>query len=57
MEGSYRPNDVQIAYSCFVIQTIQVIMSLETLRMIYFAHIHSIISYGIIFGRNQPYSD
>jgi len=32
-------------------------MSLETLRMVYFAYIHSIISYGIILGGNQPYSD
>jgi len=32
-------------------------MSLETLRMVYFAYIHSIISYGIIFGGNKPYSD
>jgi len=41
----------------FVIRTIQAIMSLETLRMVYFAYIHSIISYGIIFGGNQLYSD
>jgi len=34
---------------CFVIQTIQAIMSPETLRMVYFAYIHSIMSYGIIF--------
>ena len=32
-------------------------MSLETLRMVYFAYIHSIISHGIIFEGNQPYSD
>ena len=32
-------------------------MSLETLRMVYFAYIHTVISYGIIFGGNQPYSD
>jgi len=32
-------------------------MSLEILRMVYFAYIHSIISYGIILGGNQPYSD
>jgi len=32
-------------------------MSLETLRMVYFAYIHSVISYGIDFGGNQPYSD
>ena len=43
--------------ACFVIRTIQATMSLETLRMVYFAYIHSIISYGIIFGGNQPYSD
>jgi len=43
--------------ACFVIRTIKVIMSLETLRMVYFAYIHSIISCGIIFWVNQPYSD
>jgi len=43
--------------ACFVIQTIQAIMSLETLRMVYFVYIHSIISYRIIFWGNQPYSD
>jgi len=32
-------------------------MSLETLRTVYFAYTHSIISYGIIFGENQTYSD
>ena len=43
--------------ACFVIRTIQAIMSPETLRMVYFAYIHSVMSYGIIFGGNQPYSD
>jgi len=43
--------------SCFIIRTIQAIMSPETLRMVYFAYIHSIMSYGIILGGNQPYSD
>jgi len=31
---------------CFVIRTIQAIISLETLRMFYFAYIQSIINYG-----------
>ena len=43
--------------ACFVIRTIQAITSLETLRMVYFACIHSIISYGKIFWGNQVYSD
>jgi hypothetical protein len=28
-------------------------MSTETLRMVYFAYVHSIVSYGIIFGENN----
>jgi len=40
--------------ACFVIRTIQAIMSPETLRMVCFAYIHSIMSYGIIFlGRSN----
>jgi hypothetical protein len=42
---------------CFVIQTLKAIMSTETLRMIYFAYVHSIMSYGIVLGGNQPYSE
>ena len=36
--------------ACFVIQTIQGMMSQETLRMVYCAYVHSIMSYGIILG-------
>ena len=43
--------------ACFVIQKIQAITSQETLRMVYFACIHSIMSYGIIFWGNQSYGD
>ena len=43
--------------ACFIIRKIQAIMSLETLRMANFAYIHLIISYGIIFWGNEPYSD
>jgi hypothetical protein len=32
-------------------------MSQETLRMVHFAYIHSVMSYGIIFWRNHPYSE
>jgi hypothetical protein len=32
-------------------------MSTETLRMVYFAYVHSVISFGIIFGGNQPHSE
>jgi hypothetical protein len=36
--------------TCFVIRPIKDIMSTETLRMVYFAYVCSIINYGIIFG-------
>jgi hypothetical protein len=36
--------------ACFLIRTIQAIMSTETLRMVYFVYVHAIMSYGIIFG-------
>ena len=39
--------------ACFVIRTIQAIMSPETLRMVYCAYVHSIMSYGIIFGETN----
>ena len=37
----------------FVNQTIQGIMSQETLRMVYFAYVHSFMSYGIILGETN----
>jgi len=35
--------------ACFVMRMIQAIMSPETLRMVYFAYVHSIMSRGIMF--------
>jgi hypothetical protein len=43
--------------ACFVIRTIQSVMSQETLRMVHFAYARSIMSYGIIFWGNLPYSE
>jgi hypothetical protein len=39
--------------ACFVIQTIQAIMSQENLRMVYVAYVHSIMTYGTIFGETN----
>ena len=36
---------------------IQAMMSQENLRMFYFACVHSIMSYGIVFGGNQLHSE
>jgi hypothetical protein len=39
--------------ACFVIRTIQPKMSTETIRMVYFAYVHSVI----IFGGNELHSE
>jgi hypothetical protein len=34
---------------CYALRNIKYLVSFETLRQIYYAHVHSIMSYGIIF--------
>ena len=43
--------------ACYALRNINHIVPIDTLRVIYFAHIHSIISYGIIFGGNSFYAN
>jgi hypothetical protein len=42
--------------ACYAIRVITPLMTEDTLRMIYHAYVHSIITYGIIFWRNLPHS-
>jgi hypothetical protein len=42
--------------SCFAIQSLKSILPLDTLKIMYFSYVHSIITYGIIFWSNSPYS-
>ena len=48
-------NKVYVA--CCAVQDIKSLVSQDTLRIIYFVHIHSILSYGIIFLGNSSYSN
>ena len=43
--------------ACYALQNIKHIVPIDTLRVIYFAHIHSIISYGIIFGGSSSHAN
>jgi hypothetical protein len=58
---SWKPHidqmEIKLNKACFAIRSLHAIMPLETLKMIYFAYFHSILSYGIIFWGNQSYSD
>jgi hypothetical protein len=39
----------KLSVACYAIRKIKYTVTIETLRLIYFAHVHSIISYGIMF--------
>jgi hypothetical protein len=42
--------------ACYAIRIVTPLMAEETLRMIYFAYVHSLLSYGIILWGNSPHS-
>jgi len=42
--------------ACYAIIAVQTMSSEKDLRMLYFPCIHSVISYGIMFGGNNPNS-
>jgi hypothetical protein len=45
----------KISSACYAIRAVKCLMPQETLKMIYFAYVHSIMMYGIIFEVNhQP---
>jgi len=42
--------------ACHVIRLLKTIISTKNLRIVYFAYVHSIITYGIVFWGSSPYS-
>jgi hypothetical protein len=42
--------------SCFAIWSVKSLFSVETLKMVYYSYVHSILNYGIIFWSNSSYS-
>jgi hypothetical protein len=46
----------KLSLSCFIMRTIKPIMLLRSLRMIYFAYIHSIMTHGNIVWGNSSYT-
>jgi hypothetical protein len=41
--------------ACYALRNIKPVVSQDTLKIIYFAHIPSLLSYGIIFWGNSKY--
>jgi len=46
----------KLSNACYAIRAVKSFMSHKTLRMIYLSYVHSIMTYGIIFGGNSIYS-
>jgi hypothetical protein len=46
----------KLSSACYVIRAVKPYMTQETLRMIYFSYVHSVMAYGIIFWGNFPHS-
>jgi hypothetical protein len=43
-----------LSSACYVIRSLRAVVSKNTLRMIHFSYVHSIITYGMIFWGNMP---
>ena len=43
--------------ACYAIRVIKPFMTLDVLKMIYYSYVHSVMSYGIIFGGNSHHGD
>jgi hypothetical protein len=41
---------------CFVIRSLKSILTIDDLKIVYFAYVHSIITYGIVFWGNATNS-
>jgi hypothetical protein len=44
----------KMSSASYALQQVKYILSIDALKIIYFAHIHSIMSYGVIFWVNLP---
>ena len=47
----------RLSSACYAIRILTPFITEDTLKMIYYAYVHSIIPYGIIFGGDSPHSD
>jgi len=47
----------KLSAATFAMRVVQPLLSLDSLKLIYYLHFHSILSYGIIFWGNTPYSN
>jgi len=49
----YRSVLSKLSTECFAVRRLFHILSIDVLRMVYFAYLHSVMKYGIIFSGNS----
>jgi hypothetical protein len=54
MEGTHKFLLNKLSSVGYIMRRLVHILNLETLKVVYFAHFHSLISYGITFWGNSP---
>ena len=55
-EGHINKIIPKLNSACFALRTVKLFLSIEELKIVYFAYLHSVISYGIIFWGNASNS-
>ena len=48
---------LKLSQACYTVRVVKLFLSQDTLKMIYYAYFHTIMTYGIIFWGNSSYFD
>jgi hypothetical protein len=51
-QGHITKGITKLDSACFAIRTLKLFLTIEDLRMVYFAYVHSVIAYGLPFWGN-----
>jgi hypothetical protein len=46
----------KLSNACYLMRVIKPVMSIETLRIVYYSYFHSLMTYGLVFWGNSSYS-
>jgi hypothetical protein len=55
-QGPWIQNSERLGSACYALRAITPDLSTDILKMVYYAYVHSLMSYGIIFGGNSSHS-
>jgi hypothetical protein len=47
----------KLSQACYIVRVVKLFLSQDTLKIMYYAFFHSVMTYGIIFWGNSSHSD